>query len=132
MSDSRRVFDEIVRHAHEQPLVIFDLDSTLYNVSHRTQKIMEAFAREPEMSQAFPEEVARLPNVKVELRDWGMKEAFIRAAFKASDKFAMSIRDYWNKHFFSSLFLHEDKPYPGAVEYVNALDKAGAQIWYLT
>jgi hypothetical protein len=132
MPNSHSIFDSIVKVAHEKPLVIFDLDSTLYNVSHRTQKIIENFSKEPDIASRFPDEVARLTEIRISHRDWGMKEAFLRASFQAPEAFAKSIRDYWNQHFFSSSLLHEDKPYTGAVEYVNGLHRAGAEVWYLT
>jgi len=42
------------------------------------------------------------------------------------------LRDFWRSHFFSSQYLYADKPYPGAIEYVQELHKQGVEIYYLT
>lgn len=132
MPDSKYVLNEILKVKNEFPLAIFDLDSTLYNVSHRTQKIVESFILEPEVKTLYAKEIEFLRNVKFESRDWGMKEALLRHSFSSTEQFYKAIREYWNKHFFSSNFLHADIPYDGAVEYVNELYQAGIQIYYLT
>lgn len=128
------IVDEILAESAEQrrPLVIFDLDSTLFNVSLRTQAIVETFARDPEMQMRFPNEVRFLSNFQILARDWGLKQALERAGFKSSEEFGKTIRDFWRSRFFSSEYLHHDRPYEGSREGVDRLHRAGADILYLT
>lgn len=132
MPDSVHVFNQIIRETDLDPLVVLDLDSTLYNVSHRSQLILQHFINEHCDSDLFKEEIHQLKTIKIMPKDWGLKEAFIRQGLQASQEFFNTVRDYWHKHFFSSDFLHSDVPYVGAVDYVNALHSAGIRILYLT
>lgn len=132
MKESIRIFQEILNHKNGQPLVIFDLDSTLFNVSHRTQKILEAFTGDPQNSLKYPTEIAEIKKLQIRDTDWGIKEALIRIQLKSSDEFYRSIGTFWKKHFFSSTYLHHDAPYSGATNYVNELYNEGIAIKYLT
>ncbi|MGZ3689848.1 MAG: hypothetical protein ACXVAX_00005, partial [Pseudobdellovibrio sp.] len=55
-------------------LAVFDLDSTLFNVSSRTQKILDEYADLHQLEV--------LKSVEIRLEDWGLKEALIRAGYK--------------------------------------------------
>lgn len=132
MPDAVRVFDKIISEAEMCPLVVFDLDSTLYNVSHRTQLILQNFINDNLKLEEFKNEIFFLKKIKILSTDWGIKDAFARHKFQASQKFYKLVHDYWRKNFFSSDFLHADRPYEGAVEYVNALHDSGLRIFYLT
>jgi hypothetical protein len=114
-------------------LAVFDLDSTLFDVSHRIQYIVRAFAQDKEMQTRWPHECQVLTAAEIDPRDWGIRSAMTRLGLDTSNpRFFAEARDYWAKHFFSNDHLHRDQPYPGAVEYVNRLAKAGAEIMYLT
>lgn len=107
-------------------LAVFDLDSTLFNVSTRTQKILSEYAE--------LHNIDRLRSVEVYVEDWGIKEALLRAGYSAEDDIEMlkSLRDFWSERFFSSEYLHYDVPYPGAISFVQELAETGCQICYLT
>jgi hypothetical protein len=116
-----------------RPLVVFDLDSTLFNVSTRTQLIVDTFVHEPAMQQRFPREVEFLKTFKTTHRDWGLRQPLERSGFLPGDEeFGKTLRDYWRARFFSSNFLHADVPYAGSIEAVNKLHDAGAVVYYLT
>lgn len=132
MPDSKRVLEKILNSASEQPLAIFDLDSTLYNVSHRTQKILQKFIEQNSNEPKFISDIEKVRQVQIEHTDWGLKEAFTRTGLALSQEFSHALRDFWKKHFFSSDYLMHDKPYEGAVNYVNTLYRAGVKICYLT
>lgn len=115
------------------PLLVFDLDSTLYDVSPRSQKIVHDFAEIHENMKKFPKACSLLKQVSVLREDWGIKTAIIRAGITdESPEFYQSMMTHWKKHFFSNEYLKYDKPYPGAVEFVNKAYDLGAQIIYLT
>lgn len=107
-------------------LAVFDLDSTLFNVSTRTQTILSEFA---ELHQ-----IEKLKNVEVKQEDWGIKEALLRAGYTLETDLEMlkTLRDFWSERFFSNEYLHYDVPYLGAVSFVQALEDAGCEIKYLT
>jgi hypothetical protein len=106
-------------------ICVFDLDSTLFNVSSRTQKILHEFADEHK-----PE----LKNVEVLHTDWGLKESLYRAGYKsdAHPELHKSLRDYWVERFFTNEYLHYDIPYTGAVAFVQRLAQTNCEIHYLT
>lgn len=114
-------------------LLVFDLDSTLFDVSPRLEQIIQDFAELPETIAKFPESVAILKNIKMLRSDWGIKNALFRAGLdKQHPEFEIAIKTYWRDHFFSNHYLEFDRPYEGAVDYVNELAKTGAEIVYLT
>lgn len=107
-------------------LCVFDLDSTLFNVSTRTQRIITEFAEIHQLEQ--------LKSVEVLAADWGIKEAVIRAGLhpEKHPEILKKLRDYWFEHFFSNEYLHYDVPYPGSIAFVVELSATGAEIIYLT
>lgn len=113
--------------AAENPRIVcvFDLDSTLFNVSPRTQKILHEFAalHKPELKK-----------VEVLHTDWGIKEALLRAGYQLDDspELHKSLRDFWVDRFFSNEYLHFDVPYRGAVAFVQRLQQTGCEIHFLT
>jgi hypothetical protein len=116
-------------------LAVFDLDSTLFDVSPRIQRILEELREHPEIQKAFPELLPYLKDVRTQRNDWGIKSALTRAFAKAqapSTEFQKAARSFWAKHFFSNEYLHFDNPVEGAVEFVNQLYNMGAEIAYLT
>ncbi len=122
-----------VAKASGDPLdIVFDLDSTIFCVSPRTEAILRLLATDEEMLAHFPEFTAKLAHLEANSKDWGIRGILERAQFTATLEFFELLRKKWSAHFFSSNHLHIDKPYPGAIEYLRALDKAGARIRYLT
>lgn len=124
--------NEIIRISQElrarnlRTLAVFDLDSTLFNVSHRTKKILTEFADLHDLPE--------LKNVEVKHEDWGIKEAVVRAGYHPELDLEMlqNLRDFWFDKFFSNEYVHYDVPYHGAVAYVLELYEAGCEIKYLT
>jgi hypothetical protein len=65
--------------------------------------------------------------------DWGIQDTLVRAGLDGHHReFHQSLSDFWKSNFFSNECLEYDLPYEGAVEYVQALHQAGAEIVYLT
>lgn len=114
-------------------LAVFDLDSTLFDVSPRIQQILWDFAHDPKYSKLYPETVDILKNIQTQRKDWGIKQAILRAGLgEHSAEFHEDLRLFWKQHFFSNPYLEYDKPYEGAVEFVQELWEKGAEIVYLT
>ncbi len=114
-------------------IVVFDLDSTLFDVSRRLENVLINFAKEPEHQKRFPEQVQYFKNIRILKQDWGIKNILIRAGLDGHHpEFQREVRDYWVKHFFSNEALVHDVPYAGAVQYVQDIADTTTEIIYLT
>ncbi len=109
---------------------VFDLDSTLFNVSPRTEQILKEFAVENNIPDFL--------KINVNPKDWGLKEILIRAGYDMSGQHLENISNhknlvqYWTDKFFSNYYLHYDTPYLGAVNFVQTLFEKNIEIHYLT
>lgn len=129
--------EEILEHLYDRLKVgkvqiFFDLDSTLFNVSHRTQAILRDFANTPKMQELYPAECEKLKTIRVLDDDWGIRTVLERSQIQSELRFFESVREFWMNHFFSNRYLIHDQPYEGAVEFVRQLKSQGADIAYLT
>lgn len=111
---------------------VFDLDSTLFCVSYRTQKIIRELGEQVDFQKRFPKEAEVLRTIEVLPDDWGIRAALIRANLKSSIDFFEEVKKFWTHRFFSNEYLKYDKPYEGALEYLQSLAKTGIPIRYLT
>lgn len=116
----------------EKVAVVFDLDSTLFCVSPRTQAILRKLGNEKEFSENYSEASKILRDVEVLPTDWGIRSALERHKFVADMSLIKTVRNFWRDHFFSNHFLDHDTIYPSANEYVTHLHQLGADILYLT
>lgn len=116
----------------ERVAVIFDLDSTLFCVSPRTQAILRDLSAQPEFQRDHSETAQALQTVAVRPTDWGIRTVLEREKVKGHPSVWVKIRDFWREHFFANHYLHHDLVYPGAIEYVQHLQGLGAEILYLT
>lgn len=132
MIDNSSKLNEILKIAREmaaqnlRTLAVFDLDSTLFNVSTRTQKILHEFAELHNLED--------LKKTEVLLTDWGIKEAVIRQGYhlETHSEILEQLREFWFERFFSNSYLHYDVPYQGAIEFVLDLAATKTDIMYLT
>ncbi len=123
----------VTKSTQEAPtLVVFDLDSTIFDVSPRTEEILKSIANDPEFASRHPDQALALKSIVVKSTDWGIKEALSRAKITGTIDFFEEIHKQWSKLFFSNDFLHFDKPYEGVIKYIKYLEKLGARIMYLT
>lgn len=132
---ARETLREILALTHESPeprQAIFDLDSTLFCVSYRTQKILRELGNTGDFSRRFPRESEVLKQIEVQPSDWGIRSALIRSQLHSSLEFFEEVRKVWVERFFSNDYLKYDQPYEGAVEFLQALHQAGVPIRYLT
>lgn len=133
----KQVLAEVEARAKKtpQPVVLLDLDSTLYEVAPRSHQILREWLASSE-SSAFPavkNALARLEahHVGYSLRDTfraiglSLSEAEVHAAWESAKKF-------WNARFFTHDYLRYDKAYPGAAAFTQRLYDIGTHIVYLT
>ena len=133
------VLEKILHEAREsiargrRSLAVFDLDSTLFDVSPRIQKIVHELAEHSPLLEKHPEIAAKIKDIVIERGDWGIKSAMKRMGwFETAPDVTLLARDFWSKRFFSNEYLKHDVPYPGAVSYVQKLNALGVDIVYLT
>ncbi len=140
MSIGQNVLDRIVSEASEakakrEPfLAVFDLDSTLFDLTTRMSRIVDAFADELKHQHRYPKECEALRHLPILANDWGLGEPLSRVGIsnETHHEFYQDLHRFWSTCFFSDSFLHHDEPLPGAVEYVQRLRSIGAEIMYLT
>ena len=115
-------------------LAVFDLDSTLFDLSFRIAKIVDGFADDPQAQARFPKECTALKNVEIRAEDWGLAEAMRRLNIfeKTHPEFWHALHEYWSFHFFTGNYFQYDGVIPGALEFVLNIQKIGADIMYLT
>lgn len=115
-------------------LAVFDLDSTLFDVSPRIQKIIHDFADTSPTLANDPATKDLLKACRTQNTDWGMRGALERAGLKHTDNVELTdaIRKFWKEKFFSSEYLKFDEPFDGAIDYVNKLYDLGVELVYLT
>lgn len=117
------------------PLVLLDLDSTLYEVEPRSQVILLEWCSSEE-SSPFPHVRAKISKLAREHLGYSIKDTFaalglsieieeIRLAWE-------SAKGFWLKRFFNNAYMNHDRPYPGAAEFTRELHAMGAEIVYLT
>lgn len=124
---------ELVATKAQKPLVVFDLDSTLFDVSPRLEKVLIDISQTPEFIKRFPEVNSYFRNIKTLRNDWGFIKVLRRAGVD-HDHFELFdyVRDAWIERFFSNEYIHYDVPYEGASFFVKQLHHLGVSIAYLT
>ena len=100
--------------------VIFDIDSTIFDVTPRNQEILNLFLHNKKDLDA---------GHKLKPLEWGI-ERFLNKDWP--EEFKKEAKNFWKRHFFSGTFLNSDRPYPGAIEFVKAFKKIDAEVLYLT
>lgn len=123
---------EFVASHRGRVTVIFDLDSTLFCVSPRTQAILRTLAADVEFQNAFAGAAEILREIEVQPTDWGIRSVLERHKMEGSLELWLRVRGFWRENFFANGFLHHDQIYPGANAYVRHLCDLGARILYLT
>ncbi len=113
---------------------IFDLDSTLYDLTDRKQQILLRFLSQHENIAKYSGECKKLKKIEVRKNEFGIDEALTRVGISAKEnpEFYKIVYAYWIDYFFHNDFLKFDTTFPGAVEYVQKILNLGATIIYLS
>jgi hypothetical protein len=118
-----------------RPVILLDLDSTLYEVGPRTLRIIQEWL--PTYSNKLPLDLKiALENLAPGQVGYSLKDTFANLGFPVATReletISADLKTFWWDRFFSSDYLLHDRPYPGAVEYANHLYDLGAELCYLT
>jgi hypothetical protein len=125
------LFDKVsaTRAAGRDPIVVLDLDGTLYNNQHRTLRILQEFAHAHGAEN--PGLVAAVDSLSPDQVRYAMTDT-LGAAGLAEPEVLAAARQYWLDRFFTDAYLGYDLPTPGAVAFVHLIHKAGGVPAYLT
>jgi len=131
----QRVSEKIREFKGERrPLVLLDLDSTLYEVAPRTLTIIQEWlTTHPRIPSILKEKLEMMSVLQL---GYSIQDTFNNLGFplitQEMNRIATDLKAFWWDRFFSSSYLIHDHPYPGSVEYANHLYDLGANLCYLT
>jgi hypothetical protein len=121
------------RKAH--PLVLLDLDSTLYEVGPRTYQILREWIETP-AAKKFPGVVEALKRAEPWHVGYSVRDTLTAVGLNADAEETRGaqeeIKTFWADRFFTSAYLPYDHAYPGAAEFTRQVYELGAEIVYLT
>lgn len=139
MPQTQEVLTRVLRQSQEalaEGKVVkayFDLDSTLFDVTPRVQRILELFCTDSAMQLKHPKPIATLKTLKLENHPYYIKDLMHQIGLINEDPtFYKEIFEFWKERFFHDDLMAFDRPEKGAVEFVNHLLDMGAEILYLT
>ncbi len=136
---------EVLGLVHEQvkevikkqskPVVVFDLDSTLFDVGPRTFHILQEWIQTQD-SQSHPELREFFSNLNVSHMRYSLEDLLRDQSQDPEDhRFApglKQVKTFWRKRFFSDPYVKYDQITYGAREFVQDLYNEQASIVYLT
>jgi hypothetical protein len=111
------------------PLVVFDLDSTLFSTAPRNLRILREFVELH--ADRHPRLVEMTSSLGVDDMGWNVRDDLRRMGID-DDELLSEVKSFWYARFFSGDYVVHDTPLAGAVEYVEACHARGALIYYLT
>lgn len=112
----------------ELPVVVFDVDSTLFDTALRHLRILTEFAHD------HPEHglIDRVATYTPHDMHWDVWHPLLQDGLGLSGEVKEALFEYWWDRFFSDEYCRIDLPVPGAVSLVRGLHDRGAMIYYLT
>lgn len=127
----QRVLDSVANTSLDgaPPLVVFNLDGTLFDTRPRTAQILTEYGAavrddDPEVAEALAgvgvEDIRYL--LSDTLRDRGLSHADL----------VRDVTAFWRERYYTDEYLAFDVPVSGAAAYVRACHEAGATIVYVT
>lgn len=131
----KAVCDRITSHPR-RPVVLLDLDSTLYNPAPRSFQILQEWVRGQDAGQ-FPLVETALQQMNLAHVGYSIKDTFVNLGLNWHTDPQVhlawrSAKDFWTERFFSNEYVSHDEPYAHASGVVQEFYKKGAEIVYLT
>ena len=125
-----RVLERVRAHIGPgAPVVVFDLDATLFDNRPRTLAIVREFAATlPASEHALASTLATL---QLEHMRYLVADA-LELVGVTDPKVVKRVSSFWWARFFKDRYIKHDVPSPGAVAYAHACYDAGANLVYLT
>ncbi len=126
-TEARQVLLAVGSHRGRRPLVVLDVDSTLFSTGERHRAILVDVARE--LGDAAL--IALAERTPASAFRWSVDEP-LRAAGWPSEALIAEVRTGWVRRFFAEPWCTLDQAMPGAKEAVTAFAAAGGLCVYLT
>ncbi len=125
-----RIIERVLERARRKSgagVVIFDLDSTLFDNRPRQARILREFGAARGLAElaGVRSEHWQGWDIRVAMRNAGMSPEAVAAA-------APDAKQFWRERFFTSAYCVDDVPIAGAAAYVQAIAASGAQVAYVT
>lgn len=118
-----------VEEGGRTPLVVFDLDATLYDNRPRTLEILMEYREQ--ILDSRPEVAEALASLTSERVDYLLSDTLRGCGITRADIVA-DVTRFWHERFFTDAYCQHDAPIEGAPEYVRACHEAGSIVVYLT
>ncbi len=115
-------------NGQKKTVFVFDIDSTIFNVSPRNQAIFDLFCSIYASKHPTLNKLTSL--VRLSYKDWGLDP--YTSLIKNEEELKKLASRFWRKHFFTGTFLHSDKPYNEAIPLIHFLKSKDCEIYYLT
>ena len=119
---------EKARAAGSKGLLVFDLDSTVFDNRPRQSRILREYGTARGLAALAACETEHWNS------GWDLKAAMLACGLSAAeaDKHYTDAKHYWGERFFTSEYCVDDVEVPGAPQYLDAAVKTGAQVVYVT
>ncbi|MCB9639446.1 MAG: HAD family hydrolase [Myxococcales bacterium] len=126
-----RILEKIerVRQQGRDPLIVLDLDGTIYNNAPRTLRILQEFAHQH--AYEHPRLLNRIEQLAARDILYGVSDT-LRSVGIDDEENLRQIQNFWFERFFTNTYLLHDLPTEGAVEFVRRVYEAEAIPAYLT
>jgi hypothetical protein len=118
---------ERAREARRLPIVVFDLDSTLFSTAQRNWAILQEFLAAPQRAEL----AERLSSLRPADIGWNIHQCLEHRGIGDASLWK-TLHGFWFERFFSDAYLRHDEALPGAPAFVDACHVRGALIYYLT
>jgi len=135
----RKKLDQMIaelKAESKQAVAIFDLDGTVFDVTHRSVEILRRFLDQKEIQEKFPEQTTVAKKLKYTDHLYSLEATLNNAGIDRYSEhaahFLHAAETFWFKHFFIDELLAYDAAYPGALDCVQHLHKSGVHIVYLS
>jgi hypothetical protein len=112
----------------EKPVVVFDLDGTLFDNRPRTLAILQEYA--DDVRAEYAEVSACIDKLELEQLHYLLTNTLREIGLTHVDV-VRDITNYWRDRYFSDDYVGYDIPSEGAPEYVTACQESGATVVYL-
>ena len=144
--DQSSVLKGIIRQVHEdvaarisrggKPVtVVFDLDSTIFDVKPRTLRILKEFAQTKKAHELAPGLIDWCLGLEAHKLLYTLEESAIANGIPDLSKHKEFLKEafrFWRDRFFTHQYVLMDHPTPGAVDFANRVVDGGARAIYLT
>jgi hypothetical protein len=123
----KKLLDD-ARAAGPKTLMVFDLDSTVFDNRPRQSRIVREFGQLKSIEELTHCESRHWSS------GWDMKAAFVACGLsqEQADSLFKEARTFWGDRFFTSAYCVDDVEIPGAPRYLKGVLDAGAELVYLT